>query len=225
MSSSISMGSATLTRRFSGAPRPTANGPITSANTGVRARARIRSPGRVARSPAAPRGEARTTRTEPSSSWARATSRQQHVESRAVHERHAREVESELRAVVAYHPQQLIPRGGPGGVTGPFGALAPHADERALTRRAFYAQSCILSHGSFDPISARVQPFPLSGRKSDRRLRARDLSGEAVVHGAHNSHSGAPPGGWPRGGVRSAGLSGGQGVLRGSGPAGVRSSD
>ena len=35
------------------------------------------------------------------------------------------------------------------------------ADERILTRRAFYAQPCILSHGSFDPISARVQPFPL----------------------------------------------------------------
>jgi hypothetical protein len=35
------------------------------------------------------------------------------------------------------------------------------ADERALTMRAFYAQPCILSHGSLDPISARVQPFPL----------------------------------------------------------------
>jgi hypothetical protein len=41
--------------------------------------------------------------------------------------------------------------------------IAPHshADERALTMRAFYAQPCILSHGSLDPISARVQPFPL----------------------------------------------------------------
>ena len=35
------------------------------------------------------------------------------------------------------------------------------ADERALTKRAFYAQPCILSHGSLDPISAYVQPFPL----------------------------------------------------------------
>ena len=43
-----------------------------------------------------------------------ATGRQQHVESRAVHEPHAREVESEPRAATAYHPQQLIPqlRGG-----------------------------------------------------------------------------------------------------------------
>jgi hypothetical protein len=36
-----------------------------------------------------------------------------------------------------------------------------HANERALTMCAFYAQPCILSHGSLDPISACMQPFPL----------------------------------------------------------------
>src|SRR5262249_3831331 len=43
-----------------------------------------------------------------------ATGRQQHVESRAVHEPHAREVESEPRTVTAYHLQQLIAQLGGG---------------------------------------------------------------------------------------------------------------
>jgi len=53
-----------------------------------------------------------------------------------------------------------------------------NADERALTMRAFYAQRCILSHGSLDPISACVQPFPLF-RQEIRSAEYSRLSGLA----------------------------------------------
>src|SRR6516162_1600760 len=45
-----------------------------------------------------------------------------------------------------------------------------HADERALTMRAFYAQPCILSHGLLDLSALVCSLFHCSGRKSDRRF-------------------------------------------------------
>jgi hypothetical protein len=54
------------------------------------------------------RGEAPITSTEPSSSPGPATGREQHVDARAVHEGHAREVQGQLRTVPAYHPEEFV---------------------------------------------------------------------------------------------------------------------